>query len=61
MDSVCGWIFARVYSVFACYSCVLIQDNSTALMIAVGKGDLTSLRMLLQAGADVMLKNKVMV
>ena len=42
----------------ACYT-VFIQGRRTALMIAVEKVDLTLLQMLLQAGADTTLRDKV--
>jgi ankyrin repeat protein len=37
----------------------LTDDGRTALMIAVEKGDATSVQMLLKAGADTTLRNKV--
>ena len=42
-----------------CWYTVFLQDGRTALMIAVEKDDLTSLQMLLQAGANTTLKDKV--
>jgi ankyrin repeat protein len=36
-----------------------MQDGRTAVMIAVDKEDVTCLQMLLQAGADTTLKDKV--
>ena len=41
-----------------CYT-IFIQDCIIALLIAVEKFDLTSLQMLLQAGVDTTLRDKV--